>query len=203
MEVMFDSASVGDAIASSRKSLESREAVIKYFQEKYPGQKVLKNGSVRYEWKEKLVDAELALNPSAKRASLSRRYQKDTKTGKMRFEATQPSKAQQEQYKSLSGMIPKQYRVRGTLCVAYSPGICETRNIDLTFTGVNAKGLSENPDLQSIFNMYQYGKVQPDTMALTQAGGRPCESEDRENPKRPGKIIKGCKPSLFVTASWA
>lgn len=203
MEVMFDADSVADAIASSRKSLESREAVINYFQNKYPGQKTLKNGSVRYEWKEKIVDAELALNPGTKRASLSRRYQKDTRTGKMRFEATQPSKSQQQQYKELSSMIAKQYRVRGTLCVKYSPGICETRKIDISFTGVNAKALGENPDLQSIFNMYQYGKAQPDTMALTQAGGSPCESEDRENPKRPGHTIKGCKPSLFVTANWA
>jgi len=201
MEVMFDSESVASAIASSRRSLETREAVIGYFQERYPGVKYDKKGKPTYEWKKKIVDAELALNPGAKRASLNKRYQKEK--GVERYLKGKPSPGVQKQYRDLSAMLPKEYHVRGTLCVAYSPGICEARNIDITFTGQNAKGLSDNPDLQGIFNVYQFGKYEPDTMSLTQAGGVPCETDDHENPRRPGKIIKGCTPSLFVTASFA
>jgi len=207
METMFDSGSVDSAIASSKKHLETRDAVVKYFQERYPGQKSIKGGKVQYEWKKKLVDARMALEPGAKRESINRQFQNDKKTGKMRYEGKKASPAEQERYKNLSGMLAKKYHIRGTLCISFSEGMCEARNIDITFTGQNAKDLSDNPSLQGIFNVYRVngkeGSYGGDAMAQTQAGGGPCEEEDHENPKRPGKIVKGCTPSLFVTASFA
>lgn len=191
MEVAFTPDSVASAIKNARKPFETRDAVIQYFQEKYPGQKKLKNGQIRYEWKTKLVDARMALEPGAKRASISRQFQKDTKTGKMRYEASKPSPAEKQKYKALSDMLPKEYHVRGTICVKWSPGFCEARKIDLTLSGENAKRLSSDFDIWAIYDAYDLN------------GGEPCQEDDRENPRRPGQTIPGCNPSLFVSVQFA
>lgn len=189
MEVAFTPDSVASAIKNARKPFETRDAVIQYFQEKYPGQKILKNGQVRYEWKTKIVDAELALNPDAKRASLNKRYQKEK--GVERYLKGKPSPEQQRQYKALSDMLPKEYHVRGTICVKWSPGFCEARKIDLTLSGENAKRLSSDFDIWAIYDAYDLN------------GGEPCQEDDRENPRRPGQTIPGCNPSLFVSVQFA
>ncbi len=131
----------------------TRDEVIARYQEEYPGQRTLKNGQVRYEWKEKIISDELALNPNAKRASIARRYQNDTKTGKPRYLSTKPSKAQQAQYKELGETLePMDYDV-------------PEEGIDITYVG---EAMISDNEWEGSFSIH----VGKDASTFTDAKGR-------------------------------
>ena len=159
-----------EVIDSQYKHLSTRDEVIAHYQQEFPGQKTLKNGQVRYEWKDKIVSDELALHPDAKRASIARRYQNDTKTGKPRYLSTKPSKSQQQEYKDLGQTLPPvppddiNYTVRVTGEIRIS-SFC--RPVDFTITigapgayslqGHNAKTFTEKPNVYDLVQAYWQG----------------------------------------------
>lgn len=159
-----------DVVASQYKQLETRDEVISHYQKEYPGQKTLKNGQVRYDWKDKIVSDELALRPDAKRASIARRYQNDKKTGKDRYLSTKPSKSQQEEYKALGETLPPvppetiNYTVRVTGEIRISSS-CRTVDFEITvgapsdysLQGQNAQDFTEEPNVEALVLAYWQG----------------------------------------------
>lgn len=132
----------------------TRDEVISYFKNKYPGVKMLKTGEKRYEWKEKLTDmlqstATDSKGQPYKRASIARRFQKDTKTGKDRYESTKPSKKQQTEYKDVGALLPGKPPKNG-YHVSYKGGVrfseCEYVSFELDITGEYAEELAKHPD---------------------------------------------------------
>jgi len=158
---------------------ESREDVIEYYQEKYPGQKTLKNGQVQYEWKKKIVDAELALNPNAKRASLNKRYQKEK--GVERYLKGKPKPEVQAQYKALGEKLPPKppagITVTGTVCVRYQDNPCEPRTFTVTLEGGEMRVLLESFDMQTIINKYMMIDVDDAEPTISEC---PCNGDDCE-----------------------
>jgi hypothetical protein len=159
-----------EIIASQYRQLGTRDEIIQYYQQEYPGQRTLKNGQVRYEWKEHLTNDLLELNPDAKRASISRRFQKDTKTGKMRFESTKPSKAQEAEYKALGQELPPLPPENPDYAVHVSGSIRisnECKPVSFTVTvgspsayslqGANAKAFTEEPNVYDLVLAYWQG----------------------------------------------
>jgi hypothetical protein len=142
---------------------ETREDVIEYYQERYPGQKIDKKGNITYEWKTHLVE-DLQGFTTAKSGGLmakkdiARRFQKDTKTGKMRYETSKTTKSQQEEYAALGEYLPRKapnaIRVHGNICIRYMDNPCEPRYIDEIFEGEELKYLLQEMDMQVIVNKY-------------------------------------------------
>ena len=168
------------AIAHQFKPRETREQVINYFKAEYPGEKVLKNGSIRYEWKEQLTSMLEAFTVDAKgkpykRASIARRFQKDTKTGKDRYESTQPNAKQKAEYKAIGALLPKAdgLSVYGKLYIQYSQ-TCEEREIDIVLEGDALKAFLENPSFELLVNVYQ------DDDYDTEDGFKPCNMSEND-----------------------
>ncbi len=192
------------------KPITTRDEVVTYFQEKYPGVKRNKGGEpVRDKqgnelpiWKGKLAEA---LQPFAtdskgnpmKKDNIQRRFQnRKNKDGSVkRWESTAPGAKQKREYKELGKMIsqPKGFHLEGDICVKYSPGMCEKRNLSINISGKDMAKFLAFPDMQGVFNVYNEQDYDAD-----EPGGGPCESESHET--KNGRLIEGCKPDFTVTA---
>ena len=167
---------------------QSREDVIEYYQEKYSGQKVDKKGKITYEWKSRLVEDLQGFTTSKsgglmEKKDIARRFQKDTKTGKMRYEVTKPTKSQQEEYAALGEYLPRKppnaIRIYGDICVQYRDNPCETRYIDEVFEGKALNYLLQQMDLQVVVNRYMEIALDDDEPTITacECGSDDCECD--------------------------
>lgn len=149
-----------DRVREASHRLGTEQEMINYFQEKYPGKKVQKNGKVIEEWKGKLADAIQPFtkdkngNP-VKRASIMRRFQGGRQSSKRKDQT-------QEEYKALGDLLPMQppkngYLIQGTICLKYSED-CEERYIDIEVTGEAAAALAKSASPQLAINLYNKQK---------------------------------------------
>jgi hypothetical protein len=177
------------------RPLGTRDEVIAYFKKRYPEEKQIKSKKsptgyeTRYEWKKKLVDARMELEPGAKRESVNRQFQNDKKTGRMRYEASKPSPTERARYRALGATLPhippSSLHIEGTLCMRYLDDPCEDREFDITMEGKDLKFFLETYDLQSIVNVYMdfpadYGLAgrpneDPSMLACSCPGNDDCE----------------------------
>lgn len=168
----------------------TREDVVDYFQEKYPGSKMNKNGKEIFEWHRKLAEEMQPFARGAKGQQMSipnlmRRFQK--RGGVDPFDK-EPSRKQQAEYEALGATLPPMipeggFHITGTICIHYADDPCEERDIDIVIDGEDARKMVENPDMQAIVNVYmEWGYDGPDAEAggppLTAcAGGEDCEPD--------------------------
>jgi ribosomal protein L25 (general stress protein Ctc) len=159
---------------------QTREDVVEYYQEKYPGYKTDKKGNVTYEWKSKLVDDLQGFTTSKSgglqsRASVARRFQ--TRGGKS-WEDSSPSAKQREEYAALGEYLPKKppsaVQVDGQVCVRYQDNPCEPRNISIILEGDEMKILLEQMDMQVIINKYMVVDLDDDEPTITEC---PCNGD--------------------------
>lgn len=166
--------SLRDQINEVSQMRDTRDLVIDYFKQEYPGKSVQKNGRVIEEWKGKLVGAleATALDKNGKpykRASLQRRFETGRETSKV-------SAKQKAEYKAVGALLPPippdgGYVVSGTIHIRYSR-TCEEREIeDIYITGEAARLFAETADIQIVINLYN------DMDAEDPEGYAPCDSE--------------------------
>lgn len=136
----------------------SREEIIDYYREEYPGSLTQRNGRVIEDWKGELAED---LQPyTANRegdplsiASVRRRFQSG------REQAPHVSKRQQEEYRALGESLPPipppgGYLVTGTIHIRYSK-TCEVRELlGIYIVGADAELFAETADIQIVINIY-------------------------------------------------
>lgn len=136
----------------------SRDDVVDYYRQEYPGQKTLKNGEIRYEWKSKLAD-DLSSKLGIKRESVLRRFQKRGGVEK------DTSKKNASEYQAIGAKLPPKipsggYHIDGKITVEYSPGKWKTYTINEKITGDQARELAAMDDpMQGVANYWQTGDV--------------------------------------------
>ncbi len=178
MAVNLDLAKHIKAISKPR---ETREQVVDYFRDKYPGSKTQKGGKVIPEWKGKLSDVLEPYTTSKsggpqKHEYIMRRFQ--ARGGKS-WEDTAPSKKQREEYKALGATLPRipptGIHVTGTVCVRYQDQPCEPRNISVVLEGDEMVILMETMDMQVIINKYMMIDLDDDEPTISEC---PCNGDD-------------------------
>lgn len=133
---------------------ETREEIIEVYRERYPGVKTQKNGRVIEEWKGKLA-ADLEGMTGISRKNLMRRFQN---RGNKRWEDTEPSARQEEEYKKLGETLPPivphgGFHIWGIVWIKYSKE-CVDRDIDIYVTGRDAEFLAKTAEVQVVINLY-------------------------------------------------
>lgn len=152
----------------------TREAVVEYYQEKYP-----------HNWKAKLAQQHQGFTTAKGGGLMSiknieRRFQ--SRKGRS-WEDTKPSAKQQEEYAAHAEYLPPKppsgIIIDGDICVRYADNPCETRHINIVLEGDEMKYLLENYDMQTIVNAYMPGPIDDDdpTIAECPCGGPDCECD--------------------------
>lgn len=139
--------------------LEKRSAIVDHYQDTYGAN-----------WKTHIVNDILRLDPTAKKASIQRQFQYDSRTGQERYKGEKVTASTRERYESLGKELPPVGRklqgdsititVKGEQALGEKHGGgTRDREIEVTLTGANAQEFINNPDYRSIWD--EYG-VDPD-----------------------------------------
>jgi hypothetical protein len=211
-KIMAFSLDLAKKIKDISRPRETREDIVEYYQEKYPGQKTDKKGKVTYEWKSKLVSDLQGFTTAKdgglmKKKDIARRFEnrRDKFGNVKRWEDTPPGPKQREEYKALGEYLPPKppdgIHVFGNICVRYQDQPCESRNISVTIEGDEMQLLLETFDMQIIVNKYMMIDVDDEEPTITEC---PCppdrddqEEEEKESEEEEEEEKEETEPAYF------